>query len=144
MYIIIQCASFKFCRHWPQPVLLKSLVHENKYNLSFPAWNPRVRMKNIRFNDQILAHVYSKKCCTCWLIRRGPEYQLDVSILQLYNCLFLFQINISERYHLLPITTPAYPQQNTTFNVTLSSRSIMTEKLKDGRSSVSLFSLSQR
>ncbi|XP_022330702.2 poly(A) polymerase beta-like isoform X2 [Crassostrea virginica] len=73
--------------NWPQPVLLKPLVHENKYNLSFPVWDPRV--------------------------------------------------NTSDRFHLMPIITPAYPQQNSTFNVTLSTRSIMTEELKDGLEIVS-------
>lgn len=73
MYIIIQCASFKFCRNWPQPVLLKPLVHENKYNLSFPVWDPRVRMAKIRFSDQILVHGYSRKCCTCWLLRHVDQ-----------------------------------------------------------------------
>nr|XP_011421945.1 poly(A) polymerase beta isoform X2 [Crassostrea gigas] len=73
--------------NWPQPVLLKALVHENKFNLSFPVWDPRV--------------------------------------------------NTSDRFHLMPIITPAYPQQNSTFNVTLSTRSIMTEELKDGLEIVS-------
>uniref|UniRef100_K1RCS9 polynucleotide adenylyltransferase n=1 Tax=Magallana gigas TaxID=29159 RepID=K1RCS9_MAGGI len=68
--------------NWPQPVLLKSLVHENKHNLSFPVWDPRV--------------------------------------------------NTSDMFHLMPIITPTYPHENTTFTVTLSSRSIMTEELKDG------------
>ncbi|XP_061164398.1 poly(A) polymerase beta-like [Saccostrea echinata] len=72
---------------WPQPVLLKPLQHENKYNLQFPVWDPRV--------------------------------------------------NTSDRFHLMPIITPAYPQQNSTFNVTLSTRSIMTEELKDGLEIVS-------
>ncbi|XP_062574403.1 poly(A) polymerase beta-like isoform X1 [Saccostrea cucullata] len=72
---------------WPQPVLLKPLQHENKYNLSFPVWDPRV--------------------------------------------------NTSDRFHLMPIITPAYPQQNSTFNVTLSTRSIMTEELKGGLEIVS-------
>ncbi|XP_048736454.1 poly(A) polymerase type 3-like isoform X4 [Ostrea edulis] len=73
--------------NWPQPVLLKPLVHENKFNLTFPVWDPRV--------------------------------------------------NTSDRFHLMPIITPAYPQQNSTFNVTLSTRSIMTEELKDGLDVVS-------
>lgn len=70
---------------WPQPVLLKQLLAENK--LGFPVWDPR--------------------------------------------------INPSDRFHLMPIITPAYPQQNSTFNVTMSTRTIMSEELKIGLDIVS-------
>ncbi|XP_063426493.1 poly(A) polymerase beta-like isoform X1 [Mytilus trossulus] len=65
---------------WPQPVLLKQLLQENK--LGFPVWDPRV--------------------------------------------------NPSDRFHLMPIITPAYPQQNSTFNVTTSTRTIMMEEFMIG------------
>lgn len=35
------------------------------------------------------------------------------------------QINPSDRYHIMPIITPSYPQQNSTFNVTISTRTVM-------------------
>ena len=43
------------------------------------------------------------------------------------------QINPSDRYHLMPIITPAYPQQNSTFNVTHSTRQVMLQEFCRGR-----------
>jgi len=40
------------------------------------------------------------------------------------------RINPSDRYHLMPIITPSYPQQNSTFNVTISTRSVMLNEFK--------------
>ena len=49
-----------------------------------------------------------------------------------YNLFSAPQINPSDRFHLMPIITPAYPQQNSTFNVTLSTRSVMLKEFKRG------------
>jgi poly(A) polymerase len=43
------------------------------------------------------------------------------------------QINPSDRYHIMPIITPSYPQQNSTFNVTRSTKEVMMSEFERGK-----------
>ncbi|KAK3873200.1 hypothetical protein Pcinc_021769 [Petrolisthes cinctipes] len=42
------------------------------------------------------------------------------------------RVNVQDRFHLMPIITPAYPQQNSTFNTSQSTRAVMVEEFKAG------------
>lgn len=42
------------------------------------------------------------------------------------------RINVQDRYHLMPIITPAYPQQNSTFNVSSSTSKVIQMEFKEG------------
>uniref|UniRef100_A0A7E4ZV70 Poly(A) polymerase n=1 Tax=Panagrellus redivivus TaxID=6233 RepID=A0A7E4ZV70_PANRE len=42
------------------------------------------------------------------------------------------QTNVSDRYHVMPIITPTYPEQNSTFNVTKSTLRIIMKEIKEG------------
>lgn len=43
------------------------------------------------------------------------------------------RLNPSDKYHVMPIITPSYPQQNSTFNVTRSTRTIIIEQFKQAK-----------
>ncbi|XP_054758366.2 poly(A) polymerase beta-like [Lytechinus pictus] len=42
------------------------------------------------------------------------------------------RVNVSDRFHLMPIITPAYPQQNSTYNVSQSTKTVIEQELQGG------------
>ncbi|UYV83789.1 hrg [Cordylochernes scorpioides] len=42
------------------------------------------------------------------------------------------RVNVQDRFHLMPIITPSYPHQNSTYNVSLSTKTIIQEEIKRG------------
>ncbi|XP_003386526.1 PREDICTED: poly(A) polymerase type 3-like [Amphimedon queenslandica] len=61
------------------------------------------------------------------LLRKAEEDVLGLN-LQVWNP----QVNPGDAHHLMPIITPAYPQQNSTFNVTKSTRDVMLNEFRRG------------
>lgn len=52
----------------------------------------------------------------------------------LIDCLKVWdpRTNSSDRYHQMPIITPAYPQQNSTFNVAVSNKVVISNEFERG------------
>ena len=48
------------------------------------------------------------------------------------NFILNLKYNPMDKSHLMPIITPAYPQQNSAFNVTSSTRSVMVDEIRRG------------
>ena len=67
--------------------------------------------------------------CRAWpkpvLLRKAEETDLNFQIWDP-------RVHPSDRFHLMPIITPAYPQQNSTFNVTRSTLDVIVQEFKEG------------
>ena len=79
-------------------------------------------------------HIECGYCCRCSMV--------SVSVIKVSTvCLFAWtcvrvcaadQLNVLDSFHLMPIITPVYPQQNSTYNVTVSSRTVIIEEFSKG------------
>ncbi|XP_040903094.1 poly(A) polymerase alpha-like [Toxotes jaculatrix] len=75
------------------------------------------------------------KICSMWV------WSVPVCLREVKDCLYNLpfwdpRVNPSNRCHIMPIITPAYPQQNTSYNVSPSTFTIITEEIKRGMTSL--------
>ena len=81
---------------------------------------------------EINAHFYN---ITIFVLRNWPNpvllKKMDENV-ELDMPVWDPRINPSDKYHLMPIITPAYPQQNSTFNVSHSTLAVMKEEFSRG------------
>ncbi|XP_076025208.1 poly(A) polymerase alpha-like [Genypterus blacodes] len=61
-----------------------------------------------------------------------PIYLVDLVDLQFGFSVWDPRVNYGDESHLMPVITPCYPQQNSSFNVTASTRAIIVEEIKRG------------
>ena len=130
-------------RNWPQPVLLRK-AEEDVLGLNLQVWNPQV------CNTHVCVCVCVCACvCVCvWFsfslwssiilhALAPPLLFVSISLSILPPPLSISsspfpQVNPGDAHHLMPIITPAYPQQNSTFNVTKSTRDVMLNEFRRG------------
>ena len=55
---------------------------------------------------------------------------LHILAYSLGTYIHLYRQHVADRFHIMPIITPAYPQQNSTFNVTQSTLKVMQDEFK--------------
>ena len=111
--------AFSLCRNWPNPVTLTQ-VRDLKLQSDFQVFNPAVC--SLKGNNSLKNHLFYKRYTVC-----ANTYMYDT----LY-CMYSIKVNPADRYHLMPIVTPVYPQQNSTFNVTRSTKDIILGELHEG------------
>ncbi|VDK31156.1 unnamed protein product [Gongylonema pulchrum] len=63
------------------------------------------------------------------VILKGIQSSRLVEMPSLQESVWNPRTRICDRYHLMPIITPAFPEQNSTFNVTKSARQIITDEI---------------
>jgi len=90
----------------------------------FPVWDPRVSFQLHYINFHALLAEPANLTRSILLYMRPPY----------------LQTNLHDRFHVMPIITPAYPQQNSTFNISLSTRTVIQNALNLGKNLLLIYS----
>uniref|UniRef100_G1KQQ1 polynucleotide adenylyltransferase n=1 Tax=Anolis carolinensis TaxID=28377 RepID=G1KQQ1_ANOCA len=116
--------------------ILHLVPNKENFRLTLRAiklWAKRKYLINLILTIGVCLHICSR-CYSSFSFREWPNPVLlkEPEESNLNLPVWDPRVNPSDRYHLMPIITPAYPQQNSTYNVSTSTRAIMVEEFKHG------------
>ncbi|CAF0818969.1 unnamed protein product [Didymodactylos carnosus] len=105
------------------------------------AYSDAIRIRQLTVSICFVFCIRSTLVHKFFLVFSGWEWPRPVLLKTVHDGRLGFPVwdpftNTADRYHLMPIITPAYPQQNSTHNVTLSTQKIIVDEIKRGLKTV--------